>query len=106
MQEAEEQRLAMAARRVLEETGKDTEETLEAWQQKANEVVRNMELVWYVFKDRNMNIVHVFNFFVSNLFFLQLQQSLSMHIYIILSLFLVQHCSSVIRRNKNVCKIG
>ncbi|XP_056011741.1 uncharacterized protein LOC125682590 isoform X3 [Ostrea edulis] len=38
VQEAEEQRLAMAARRVLEETGKDTEETLEAWQQKANEV--------------------------------------------------------------------
>ena len=38
-QEAEEKRLAMAARRVLEETKKDTEETLEAWQQRANEVV-------------------------------------------------------------------
>ncbi|XP_052720831.1 uncharacterized protein LOC128192291 isoform X6 [Crassostrea angulata] len=37
-QEAEEKRLAIAARRVLEETKKDTEETLEAWQQKANEV--------------------------------------------------------------------
>ncbi|XP_078324094.1 uncharacterized protein LOC111124594 isoform X6 [Crassostrea virginica] len=37
-QEAEEKRLAMAARRVLEETKKDTEETLEAWQQRANEV--------------------------------------------------------------------
>lgn len=37
--EAEEKRLAMAARRVLEETKKDTEETLEAWQQRANEVV-------------------------------------------------------------------
>lgn len=40
-QEAEEKRLAMAARRVLEETKKDTEETLEDWQQKANEVVMN-----------------------------------------------------------------
>ncbi|XP_061164225.1 uncharacterized protein LOC133173256 [Saccostrea echinata] len=37
VQEAEERRLTMAARRVLEES-KDTEETLEAWQQKANEV--------------------------------------------------------------------
>lgn len=40
-QEAEEKRLAIAARRVLEETKKDTEETLEDWQQKANEVVMN-----------------------------------------------------------------
>lgn len=43
-QEAEEKRLAMAARRVLEETKKDTEETLEAWQQKANEVVMNSNI--------------------------------------------------------------
>lgn len=34
----------MAARRVLEETKKDTEETLEAWQQKANEVVMNSNI--------------------------------------------------------------
>jgi hypothetical protein len=36
----------MAARRVLEETGKDTEETLEAWQQKANEVVRFIDCLY------------------------------------------------------------
>lgn len=43
-QEAEEKRLATAARRVLEETKKDTEETLEAWQQKANEVVMSSNI--------------------------------------------------------------
>lgn len=43
-EEAEEKRLAIAARRVLEETKKDTEETLEAWQQKANEVVMNSNI--------------------------------------------------------------
>lgn len=52
-QEAEEKRLAIAARRVLEETKKDTEETLEDWQQKANEVVMNSNFCF--FKDMHKN---------------------------------------------------
>lgn len=53
-QEAEEKRLATAARRVLEETKKDTEETLEAWQQKANEVVMS-SIICFSEKDLHKN---------------------------------------------------